>query len=361
MELIKRMKLWIAIGAVVVASGVAFGVWFLPLRKQASVQASEWAQKAAGVEAIVGKIQSLRTESAVQEARKAKEANEAQLSSVTAAIQERDKLLERYIPEPETNAESAHEGGVWKILYAKQVKALNDDIRKSFQSAPDPIVSPKDYGDRWPDEPEMVAQAKNYWIQRYLLEALADANKARMVVPVLKSFSLPSRPDRLLLATHGTMFRPVAFQFQIRTQFENVPFVLERLLKCKVGVAITTLDVARSSEGAAVATETGPALTPKPAAGVVSAGGPPLGFGPPAGVGMGAAGAQFGAEQAAAAAARARGMGMMRPSMRSSRPSAVRRPGVLAAAVQGLPRDLVDVTIGGYVLDYVPPKASETK
>jgi len=376
------MKFWIVIGLLLLISGVGFGVWFVPLKKEAGSQVAAWEQKARTAKQLADKAEQLHGRADIEEAGKLKAAYHEQLKDVMGALEEKGKLLQRFIPDPETGQELQHEGGVWKVIYEQQMNALEQEVRKSFAVAPPSFVLRQSWpSGRWPSEDEMKEGAKMYWLQKYLLlEALADTNRARMIVPVFDSFKLLARPERLLMSTHGTLFQPQGFEIQVRTEFKNIPFLLVQLLKCKVPLALTSLAIERGAGGASVVAEG--TLVRKAAA---RTGGPSLGPsgpstagpGPAPGVGPGKgrptwipvegppveafAGGPHGPAEAEEVYAPATAGAQPPPSVRVPGVPTAPKPLVLgqpATGAEALPREIVNVTVRGYVLEYAPPKAA---
>lgn len=381
MEFIMRMKFWIALGLLVLVSGVVFGVWFVPARGKSSSLMDDWQQKADEVHTLAQQPRAPNQE-AISQARGLKDDYERDLQQVMQKLQERDRLLERYIPDPADSSEKAVEPGKWKGIYDEQMTALEEDIRKSFAVASQGLVVRKYYGDDWPSAEEMRREAKRYWMQRYLMQSLAEANDERMVVPVLSGFAFVDRPERLLHPSHGQLFRPWAFELVIATEFQDLPLVLEKLLQCEVGVSITSVQMDRRSEGigtsaaqlaqsrAAAREREQPAARRRTAAPVRMTGPPPgvvmgrpagIPTGPPPGIRMGPPpGVRMGPPPGTM-------MGPRSGSIRSGGRGATgaRRPSVglrRAAAEESVSiesKKLLTVTIRGYVEDYVPPEEEE--
>jgi len=243
MEEIKRLKFWIALGLLVLASGVVLGVWFVPARKESVSCLSDWQTKLAKVKSYQDKKEKLGRPD-VSAAQELQQKYAQQLEEAKQILAQQDKLLEDYIPDLDGTRKPL-DPGTWKEIYKAQMDALEDDVQTSFPSAPSSVVSQTDFGFRWPTPEEMREEAKRYWVQRYLLEAICEVNRVSVVIPALKSFNLVNRPDRLLTTDDATMFTPIAFEFAFSTEFESLPMILHKLLQCKVGLNITTVDVKR--------------------------------------------------------------------------------------------------------------------
>ena len=244
MEFIKRMKVWIALGLLVAASGVVLGFWFVPARSESSKKLSELRGDKEKVATLVSK-QAVHGEPDVKAIEQTKQQLEAQLAKARQLLLERDALLEEYIPD-ENGVKEPREPGAWKLVYDERMNALEDEIRRVFPNSPSgPIVVRKHWGDEWPTPEEVRRETKNDWIQYYLFQALAKVNDLRVVIPTLRSFSMPEQPERLLDTGEENMFRPWPFEFEIATEFQNLPLVLNELLRCRISVNVTGLKVDR--------------------------------------------------------------------------------------------------------------------
>jgi len=388
MDFIVRMKFWIAVGALVLISGVVFGVWFVPARRDNSAQMAAWQRTATNVASRArGEV---HNKADIQNLQDLATAYRKALDGITEDLVKRDQLLEQHFVDAETGDELGP--GTWKDVYAEKMDALAEEISKSFLLAPEQPVIRKYYGSERPDEREMRAEEKQYWLQKYIMDSLAAANKVRMVVPVFSELHLLPQPERLLHPSHGELFEPTAFQIDIATEYENLPMVLDRLLACEIPLNITSLRVERRS--APVLTTREREVVPRQRAvpgrpvGVPSAmpgGAPPSGpmgpsFGMDAGMPAEAAAAAAAAEaMAAARAAEATAMEGIEfgvPTAGRREPTGRRAPGPRAGARQPtarstgrlradreqaakIPGRLVTVTISGYVLDYLTPEEGE--
>jgi hypothetical protein len=245
------------------------------------------------------------------------------------------------------------EAGEWKRVYDEAMEALEAEIRKSFDSAPANLVQRKQYSGVWPPEEEMRAEDRNYWLQRVVLETLAKVNTPRKVMPVLRSFELGGRPERLLHPAHGDLFRPIAFTMAFSAEFSDLQLVVARLLDCPLPLAVTSLNIERRAGGGAPSGAAAPRPGPAPTgpSGPSRTGGPPGGaasfmppglpMGPPPGVRLGprtGAGTTPGAS----------------PSPARQRPAA-RAPAAKARETRE-GEDVVNVTLRGYVLEYSGPR-----
>ncbi len=392
MDFIIRMKFWIAVGALVLISGVVFGVWFVPARGDNSVQMAAWQQKAAKVADLARR--EVHNSGDVQNLQDLATAYRKDLEGITEGLGKQDQLLEQHFVDSETGDELGP--GTWKDVYAEKMDALEEEINKSFLLAPDQPVIRKYYGSERPDEREMRQEEKQYWLQKYIMESLGASNKVRMVVPVFSELQLLPRPERLLHPSHGDLFEPTAFQIDIATDYMSLPMVLDRLLACEIPLNITSLRVERRSapvltarERETVPQQRGLPGRPRAVPSTMPAVAPPTGpMGPFPGMDAGmppeaAAAAAAGEAMAAAAMAQAGAMDRMQfrgPTGRATggrrEPTGGRAPGARAGVrrpaarstgrlradqeqAAKIPGGLVTVTISGYVLDYVTPEEGE--
>ncbi len=380
MDFIVRMKFWVAVGALVLISGVVFGVWFVPAGRKNHAQMAAWKQKADNVASFAQK-ERIPGAQDVQNLGDLAAAYKSDLAAITEGLAKEDALLEQHFVDAETGDELSP--GTWKVVYGEKMDALEEEIHKSFLSTPDQPILRKFYGTEWPDQQEMRQEEKQYWVQKYIMEALAASNKVRMVVPVFSQLQLVDRPERLLHPSEGQLFEPRAFQIEIATDYKSLPLVLSKLLECQVPLDITGLQIERRSlpalstrarekpaqqPGAPAGAAPAPAGVPAGPPAVIPAGPPPgvMGGPPPEALAAARAAAEAGAARARAAAPTGpMGFGMPTgvrgPTGAGRPPSGARRttrPGAAPGEAGEIPGRLVTVTITGYVLDYLAPKES---
>lgn len=377
MEEIKRLKFWIALGLLVLAGGAVLGVWFVPARKESVSCLSDWQTK----RAKVGSYQDKKDKHGRPDVSAAQELQQEyarQLDQAKQILAQQDKLLEDYIPDLDGTRKPL-DAGAWKEVHKAQMDALEDDVQTSFPSAPSSVVSQTDFGFTWPTPEEMREEAKRYWVQWYLLQAICEVNKVSVVIPALKSFKLVNRPDRLLTADDTTMFTPIAFEFAFSTEFESLPMVLHKLLQCKVGLSITTVRVKRRAKvslgtqqktgttgrllsATAVSSLLGPAAT-----GRGGARGYP---GARPGVAQGRMADMFAFRGPSAQDLRQerrvrdmpagrRGRGSRAPRTTARQQQRTTQPARLSVEEAEAGLALVDVTVKGYVQDYISPAEAE--
>jgi hypothetical protein len=379
MDAIKRLKFWIGLGLMVVASGVVLGVWFMPAKKVSASSLSDWRSKEQKVMSYQSKtVHGMPDIGAVEDLKKD---YDQQLGQARQLLAEWDKLLEDYIPD-QNDVRRQLDPGTWKTAYYAQMDALEEDVQSSFPSAPANIVQRVDFGDIWPTAEEMAQEAKNYWVQYYLLHAIARVNEVSDVIPTLKSFALVDRPDRLLSADDATMFRPIAFEFQFATEFKNVPMVLHDLLQCQVPVSVTTVSMKRRAKVSLKAEQggatTGGLLSASAVSSLVGSRGGvrpgpavvgpvmPFGWEGPNPYDMTYhgpidAGPTTRHEEEAPESRfvrRAPARTGARATARAGGPQTAARPRQSAEQAEA-GRLLVDVVVKGYVKDFAPPKAAE--
>jgi len=347
MEFVRRMKFWIGLGILVLAGGVVLGVWFVPTWRANAASMSEWEQTVGDVQGL--DELTLHNQADVKSAQDLTQALQKQLEEAEKALQAKTAILRQYLPDPETGGPGKPlEAGIWKVVYEQNMDDLEQRVSESFLTVGGSIIFRQYWGESWPTQEEMRDEAKLYWLQRYLLEALTSANEDRMVVPTLSSFNLFASPDRLLNPSHGRLFWPVGFQMVITTELESVPMVLQKLLEARVGVVVTTLYVdprpgeaapaatARPQRVAASRTVASSVARRQTSSSAVRRGRQSVLYG-------GTAPGIYGAASYLGAAARAR-----------TQPAAER-------VVVEPTRSLVGATIRGYVLDALPAEQEKTQ
>ncbi|NLW49454.1 MAG: hypothetical protein GXY85_01240 [Candidatus Brocadiaceae bacterium] len=246
MDMIRRMKFWIALGLLVVVSGVVLGVWYRDARETSAREASDFQSKVQRAKSFSTKSD-IRSPLDVQAVAEAQKQYEEQLRMANELLAEKGKLLEQHIPDRngEIRPVAAHE---WKDVYDYQMRRLEEDVQANFPIAPQTVVVSATLGDDYPTPDIRRAETKRYWVQRYLLQAMIKVNRDSDVIPTLKSFTFGGRPDRLLSADDATMFQPIAFEFEFAIEYRNLPMVIGKLLECEVPVAVTTVSMKRRSE-----------------------------------------------------------------------------------------------------------------
>ncbi len=397
MDAIIRNKFWVALGALVLISGVVFGVVFVPATGKNNQEMDVWVQQADEVRSYTQK--DLRSPESVNKAKELKTAYEDDMGRVTAIFEQQDGLLDEPFVDPETG--EVPEAARWKEIYGKKMDELAEEIGKSFAPESSSLVIRTVWGTEWPTPAQIDKAEKDYWLQKRIMGALASVNAVRKVVPTFARFNFLSAPDRLLHPSHGEIFEPIPFEVIIATDFQSIPDVLGKLMECEVPLYITALNVVRADEaGALLQVREG---TGRQVAGPAPGrrGGGARGRGAPVSTEEAAMDQQMEMmamfEEAAAARAMqedqaARAIAAARSA--SGREAAMRRAGVAAAGpggpsvrsgpgprsalvAPGMPRRtpvrprtgpireedagerLVAVTIKGYVLDFVSPEKGE--
>jgi hypothetical protein len=383
MDVLKRLKFWIGLGLLVVASGVVLGVWFLPARKENSQLAEKWDQEATAVQGMIAKDVAPRGQAQVYEER-AKEvaaARERLLGTLTRS----DVDISAPIPDPETGvAQEGLESGIWKLVYEKAMRALDRDVKRMFvEVKPARLVRMKEFPGIWPTAQEVTTETRSYWIQRYILEALGSVNGDQLTAPCLSEFEFTSEPERLLAPSDADAYLPQGFRCVLEAEFTSIPFIIDQLMDCPIPISITTLEVqrpedvlekiARSGVVREKALVEGDVVGGRPAGGAMPFGGPPAGVGgPPAGVG-GPGGPPPGFMPTGMPRGMPTGMARGRPTGpgagRAGRRTTRRGRGQettdeeagLQVKARHIPTRLVEVTIAGYANVPRPPKKAEAE
>jgi hypothetical protein len=367
MELLKRLKFWIGLGLLVVASGVVLGVWFLPARHENSERSAEWEQVVSEVEGLASGTVSARGQAAKYG--EATEWTASERKRLAEAQSGRVLDLSAPIPDPDTGEQRAGlEPGIWKFVYEKAMRALERDIKRSFVKveAKD-LVRMQDFP-AWPSEEQVKAETRSYWVQRSILEALASINEDRMTAPNLNEFELTAQPERLLAGSDAKAYQPQSFSCELEAEFSMVPYIIDQLMKCEIPVNITSVQIMRLEDALQKAARSRVVQQKQLVEGDVVGGragrrgvGMPAGYGP--GVDPGAAAAAAAAAQGAAMAA-AFGGGRAptaRARRQAERASRADEEDVTAAEVRHIPTALVQVKISGYANVPRPEESGEAE
>jgi hypothetical protein len=92
------------------------------------------------------------------------------------------------------------------------------------------------------------AVEKDFWVQKYVVGALMKLNEGEeKIVPEFTMFDFTEAvPARLIHPSHARMFKAIGFQLKLAAQFQNVPRVVEGLLQSEVGIYVTKLKITRA-------------------------------------------------------------------------------------------------------------------
>ena len=254
MDFVKRNVFWIAMGALVVLCGVAFAALALPARANNNKLAASIKSEANTVHSTATRTD-LRNPEAVAQQKKKTNALQAQWQQALQVLQDSDKLIERRFDDPNEPGRMVDDGdaGTWKQAYSQQMSGLLEMLSEKFvEIGAQPIVQ-KDYQNTWPSAAEVKAETKRYWVQHYILSAIAALNREGLkpAVPVFGSFLFSAQPDRLLDASHETLFDVIPFELQLECEFYSAPLVMATLRNMKeLNCYVTTVTLDRSSGAA---------------------------------------------------------------------------------------------------------------
>jgi len=276
----------------------------------------------------------------------------AQLEQIKSYFAARDRVIEARFVDKEYPDKPLLPSR-WKIVYNEMMDELEEKLQEVVRLGTASPLERVDYQDSLPSEAEMREQEKRYWLQKAIVDTIANLNAARDIVPVLYEFRILSQPDRLLSPAHGDKFRVVPWELRVALEFKNLPRLMYELLDHELGLELTEMSVSRTvtalREGGRAAPMTGqermlrgaiPGVTTTGArmAGIPGAymeefmGGPMEGPLPPT---------------------------MMGPPT-ETRPT-FERPEMPGEEVREvLSKTLVEVTLRGYLPDYIEPEEAET-
>jgi hypothetical protein len=358
MDFITRNKFWIGVGLLVLVAGVAFGVFFVPVRAGNSRRAAEIRRKAQSVADYKGSSR-IVNQQWIQQADQSAEEWQEEIRQIGRELETQDSAIEQLFKDPDNpGRDDPLEAGMWKMVYREKVRSLRDLGRRAFKVFGDEALVTTEYGDEWPPSDEMRREEKKYWVQEIVVGTLAGLNEGRTrpIVPVFDSFSFIQKPERLLHSSHNDTFRPIAFELRLASTFPNVPLVVHALLTSEANCQITSIQVERSDRAGerrnvaqaeqleieapeVVEAEQPERRTYQPPA----MAGAQAEEGPPAWLTM----EMLTGEQAPPPEVTGR-----RERQPSRRPAARERRAQPEQKVE-LPANLVDITLKGYVLDYV--------
>jgi len=251
MDFITRNKFWIGVGLLVLVAGVAFGVLFVPVRARNSRQAADIRRKAESV-ADYKSSSRIVNEQWIQQAEQDAKKWQQEINQIRRQLETLDSAIEQMFKDPDNpQRDDPLEAGMWKMVYKDKVRALREAGERSFKVFGVDALATTEYGDEWPPSEEMRREEKKYWVQKHILDALAGLNqaKARPVVPVFDDFRFVQKPERLLHPSHNSIFRPIAFELRVASTFPNLPLLVHALLTSEANCQITSIEVERSERG----------------------------------------------------------------------------------------------------------------
>lgn len=366
MDFITRNKFWIGVGLLVLVAGVAFGVFFVPVRAGNSRRAAEIRRKAESVAEYKGSSRVVN-ERWIQQAEQSAEQWQQEIQRIRRQLETQDSAIEQMFKDPDNpERKDSLEAGMWKMVYREHVRELRETARRAFKVFGEDALVTTQYGDEWPPSEEMRREEKKYWVQKLVVDTLSRLNedRPRPVVPVFDSFSFVQKPERLLHPSHSNTFRPIAFELRLASTFPNVPLVVHALLNSEANYQITSIQVERSdragerrnvAQAQHLEVEAPEMQEPEePRRDRRTPVSPPTApdaqqDGPPAWLTM----EMLMGEQAPPPEVTGQRQRQREPSRQPSARSRARQRRAEPEGKVELPANLVDVTLKGYVLDYV--------
>ena len=183
-------------------------------------------------------------------AKKHKMAYENQLDEITKKLVERDELLERPFSDEVLLLDPPLEYGIWKRVYTRRMDGLHRTLQDSviLVTSPQPLVSAP-LPDKWLDFEAMHAHEKDYWVQKDVVDAIAELNAEEKVVPVFRSFVFTGTAERGMHSSHGVEFECIPFEISVAMEFDRVPELVEALLNSELGLEVTSLSMSALTGG----------------------------------------------------------------------------------------------------------------
>ncbi len=248
MNFLRRNRFWVALALLLIVSGLAFGA-YAKMRAANTERADEIAgrQKELAKYAEGGQIVS---EEWIDQARKRQGVWKEEIKQTRQLLMSQDDLVEQYFRDPDhPESREPLDSGIWKLVYQEKMHALTQKVQSSFPVVGKAPLIKKEYGQEWLEEEIMRAGEKQFWIQKYLVDALAALNEKQgePVVEVFGGFQFLQQPERLLHPAHQRLFRPIPFRVRIATTFPDVPRVIHALREHKANFRVTGFEVVRSS------------------------------------------------------------------------------------------------------------------
>ncbi len=373
---LKQNKFWFALGLLVIIAGATFGAVFLPSRGQSEELTHQVQSKAQKVSSYRSGAKAVNREW-IENAKRQQELWQKELQEVDQLLSQRYQWLGGHFQDPDNPGQDqllAPE--MWLMVHADKVEEMQQLLKENFPDASSAMLPLGRHGPASSPSPvQMLQEETRYWVLQAIVEALGALNKGadEPVIDTLEDIAFAGEPERLLHPSHDSVFKPVAYQVRLTTTFPQVPGVLYSMLSARPGFYITSFSLRRASgkgERRAPAPAAGGAPSGgAPSGGVPSGGAPsglpvggvPSGGGRGGGAGMPAFVANLIRQQAQRGTAASAPGGQAAP--RQSRPSRQAKPQAEQKKseqeqkpARDLPENLVEVTIRGYVTDYVGPQ-----
>jgi len=183
-----------------------------------------------------------------------------QLNVVKEELVARDKLIEQPFRDDVNNVDPPLEYGDWKVVYEKKTDDLYKTLRDSvIMVGAQPLVRTQ-LDEVWKPAEWMHQHEKAYWIQKAVVDAIAELNATQKVVPVFESFAFTNVPEHIMQTSHQSgQFDCIPFSLQVQMEFVRVPELLQALLDSGLGLEITSVSVLSRGSAGFAARPTAPA------------------------------------------------------------------------------------------------------
>ncbi len=248
-----RAKLWIGLGLILVVSLLLFLLGAMPRMRSNNQLLQALTARAEELERFTkaGSKNELWIDQQKDIANKLQE----QVHAIESRLLERDALLERRFDDPEYEKEGPLEYGRWMFVYKHNMTALREKLAKSVTlvTVPDPLVEAR-LGLVWLSVNDMHQLEKQYWMQKAIVDAIADLNAEARRVPVFGGFRFLGRPERYMSPSHMVNFTCAAFGLDVVMDPKFLPALLQKLLeapdeRAPLGIELTSITISRHVGG----------------------------------------------------------------------------------------------------------------
>jgi hypothetical protein len=175
--------------------------------------------------------------------------------------------------------------GLWKGVYATRVGQLRSVMQENFLGYGENCLDVASYTQGYvPTETEMQWQEEAYWIQRYVVDALAGLNNVpqespvmtederlsirrqrleedRYVVPLLRSVRFAPQPERMLHYSHSESFRPLPIDVTLIMSSRYLNLLHHALVEEVPTLEVTGFRVNRYGQYSATLSRAAPVIT----------------------------------------------------------------------------------------------------
>ncbi len=248
-DFVVKKAFWIGMGLVVVAGGLLFMFVGRPAMAENNERHSNLNSRASKLQSYA-QSEYIKNESWVDRAKRLQDRYKQEEEQVTNYLVQRDnQQLEKRFEDPD-NPQSELGRTDWKMVYQDKMEQLRERLRKNVLLVnPQQALIQEQFDVSVPTRLQIRYAEKRFWIQQAIVDCLTKLNAARPVIPRFEYFQFTEMPRRLMSQAHTEDFKPRAFEINVRCEFDNVPRLIHELLKHPIGLEVTEVLTMRGQRG----------------------------------------------------------------------------------------------------------------